>query len=42
MDYLFRWIEQRFLSGKQLPLFGGVDNKNQSGSRFAGDTAFRT
>jgi ribonucleoside-diphosphate reductase alpha chain len=32
MDYLFRWIEQRFLSGKQLPLFGGVDNKNQSGS----------
>ena len=22
MDYLFRWIELRFLSGKQLPLFG--------------------
>jgi ribonucleoside-diphosphate reductase alpha chain len=21
MDYLFRWIELRFLSGKQLPLF---------------------
>ncbi|MGD0469951.1 MAG: hypothetical protein ABSA54_16350 [Terriglobales bacterium] len=22
MDYLFRWMELRFLSGKQLPLFG--------------------
>jgi ribonucleoside-diphosphate reductase alpha chain len=22
MDYIFRWIEQRFLSGEQLPLFG--------------------
>ena len=21
MDYLFRWMELRFLSGKQLPLF---------------------
>jgi ribonucleoside-diphosphate reductase alpha chain len=21
MDYLFRWMEMRFLSGKQLPLF---------------------
>jgi ribonucleoside-diphosphate reductase alpha chain len=22
MDYIFRWLELRFLSGKQLPLFG--------------------
>jgi hypothetical protein len=22
MDYLFRWMELRFLSGKQLSLFG--------------------
>src|SRR5271168_3520921 len=22
MDYIFRWMELRFLSGKQLPLFG--------------------
>jgi ribonucleoside-diphosphate reductase alpha chain len=21
MDYIFRWLELRFLSGKQLPLF---------------------
>jgi ribonucleoside-diphosphate reductase alpha chain len=24
MDYIFRWMELRFLSGKQLPLFGAT------------------
>jgi ribonucleoside-diphosphate reductase alpha chain len=24
MDYLFRWLELRFLSGKQLPLFAAT------------------
>lgn len=30
MDYLFRWIELRFLSGKQLPLFGAMDDRNET------------
>lgn len=37
MDYLFRWIELRFMSGKQWPLFGAVDKG--SGSGFFGATA---
>ena len=30
MDYLFRWIELRFLSGVQLPLFAAVNNGGQT------------
>lgn len=31
MDYLFRWMELRFLSGKQLPLFGQGNGENSAG-----------
>jgi ribonucleoside-diphosphate reductase alpha chain len=31
MDYLFRWMELRFLSGKQLKLFGQIDGGNGAG-----------
>ena len=30
MDYLFRWIELRFLSGDQLPLFGALNGRGSS------------
>lgn len=30
MDYLFRWIELRFLSGDQLPLFGTLNGRASS------------
>jgi ribonucleoside-diphosphate reductase alpha chain len=29
MDYLFRWLELRFLSGVQLPLFAGLNAANK-------------
>ena len=29
MDYLFRWLELRFLSGVQLPLFAGLNPENK-------------
>jgi ribonucleoside-diphosphate reductase alpha chain len=29
MDYIFRWIQIRFLSGQQLDLFAGLTPKNQ-------------
>ena len=32
MDYIFRWLELRFLSGKQLPLFGPSGGENNAGS----------
>ena len=34
MDYLFRWLELRFLSGKQLPLFAtaAVPGENAGGA----------
>ncbi|MFZ2021312.1 MAG: hypothetical protein WAV06_06200 [Terracidiphilus sp.] len=32
MDYLFRWMELRFLSGKQLSLFGPGGGENSAGS----------
>jgi len=35
MDYLFRWIELRFLSGKQLPLFGAMDHRNEASEKEA-------
>ncbi len=35
MDYLFRWIELRFLSGKQLPLFGAMDPRNEASEKGA-------
>ena len=31
MDYIFRWLELRFLSGEQLPLFGPSGNENRAG-----------
>jgi ribonucleoside-diphosphate reductase alpha chain len=31
MDYLFRWMELRFLSGKQFSLFGQGDGENGAG-----------
>ena len=31
MDYLFRWMELRFLSGKQLPLFVATAGGGESG-----------
>lgn len=31
MDYLFRWMELRFLSGEQLTLFGQIDGGNGAG-----------
>jgi ribonucleoside-diphosphate reductase alpha chain len=31
MDYLFRWMELRFLSGKQLPLFGPLRCEDSAG-----------
>jgi len=31
MDYLFRWMELRFLSGKQLPLFGQGNGEISAG-----------
>jgi ribonucleoside-diphosphate reductase alpha chain len=31
MDYLFRWMELRFLSGKQLTLFRQGDGENGAG-----------
>lgn len=31
MDYLFRWMELRFLSGKQLPLFGTTGDSSGNG-----------
>lgn len=31
MDYLFRWIELRFLSGRQLPLFGAANGEMSAG-----------
>jgi hypothetical protein len=31
MDYLFRWMELRFLSGKQLPLFGPGGSRESAG-----------
>ena len=30
MDYIFRWIQIRFLSGHQLDLFAGLGPQNQS------------
>jgi ribonucleoside-diphosphate reductase alpha chain len=39
MDYLFRWIELRFLSGTQLPLFAGLAD-NSSKAAGAGDRGF--
>ncbi len=36
MDYLFRWLELRFLSGVQLPLFAGL---SPAGSQAAGAQA---
>jgi ribonucleoside-diphosphate reductase alpha chain len=38
MDYLFRWIELRFLSGTQLPLFAGLGPAG-SGSKTGGHFA---
>ncbi len=35
MDYLFRWIELRFLSGKQLPLFGAMDHRTEASDKGA-------
>ncbi len=32
MDYIFRWMEIRFLSGQQLDLFAGLTPGNSSGS----------
>ena len=32
MDYIFRWMEIRFLSGTQLDLFAGLTPSNSSGS----------
>ena len=31
MDYLFRWLELRFLSGDQLPLFGTLNGHSGDG-----------
>ena len=31
MDYLFRWMELRFLSGRQLPLFDLAGTQNNAG-----------
>jgi ribonucleoside-diphosphate reductase alpha chain len=39
MDYLFRWIELRFLSGVQLPLFAGVV-ENSSKTAYAAGAHF--
>jgi len=36
MDYLFRWIELRFLSGKQLPLFCAGSLGNEANARGPG------
>jgi ribonucleoside-diphosphate reductase alpha chain len=33
MDYLFRWMELRFLSGKQLPLFGKGNGESNAGEK---------
>jgi len=35
MDYLFRWIELRFLSGKQLSLFGQGDGEISASGELA-------
>jgi hypothetical protein len=33
MDYIFCWLELRFLSGKQLPLFATVSSTGEAARR---------
>ncbi len=42
MDYLFRWMELRFLSGKQLSLFGPSGGENNAGSEPSPDPVERS
>ncbi|HEY3988833.1 MAG TPA: vitamin B12-dependent ribonucleotide reductase [Acidobacteriaceae bacterium] len=36
MDYIFRWLQLRFLSGHQLPLFAGMVGASATGSGMGG------
>ena len=40
MDYLFRWMELRFLSGSQLSLFSQSDGENGAGSELTPDPVY--
>jgi len=37
MDYIFRWLELRFLAGEQLPLFGPGGGENSAGRELSLD-----
>src|SRR6202034_4609652 len=41
MDYIFRWLQLRFLSGQQLPLFAGLAAMQQAPALSAGDSTHR-
>jgi ribonucleoside-diphosphate reductase alpha chain len=38
MDYIFRWLQLRFLSGQQLPLFAGLAAMQQAPALSAGES----
>ena len=39
MDYIFRWLELRFLAGEQFPLFGPGCGENSAGRELNPDPA---